>query len=251
MVAAHHPLHPPPKEASKVFVVSWRVFSYCWPPGGNEVVVRKGARTIEGSFELFVPMWIDLLSARIAFQAPPLPLHERNASKHVIHGFLVVTQSLLLSLVKPVTCSVHGVTVTDTLERLLVKRCQPRTGWSSSEPKWRERTKNLLETLNVFRGLHIVHHGQQHPAHRIAERDAMVVTAAVDAYLLLEIRLQPIHVFDRVGSSVLTVANTNFVNVAEFSKDKGSSVLKMHAVRKTVHDLMAELKGFHQRLRRG
>ena len=97
MVAAHHPLHPPPKEASKVFVVSWRVFSYCWPPGGNEVVVRKCARTIEGSFELFVPMWIDPLSARIAFQAPPLPLHERNASKHVIHGFLVVTQSLLLS----------------------------------------------------------------------------------------------------------------------------------------------------------
>lgn len=61
---------------------------------------------------------------------------------------------------------------------------------------------------------------------------------------------EPKQVVNLVGRTVLSVSDSDFVRMAQFAKDKRLCVLDENFASQSVHDLVAELKRFHQRCTR-
>ena len=112
----------------------------------------------------------------------------------------------------------------------------------SREAERRVMKQQLLEALDLCRRLDVVHHGEDHASHCVAQRQGVGELSAVNANRPFDVGRDVGDVLNGVRRPVLTVFNGHFIHVAKLTDDQGSSSLKEDLGFQAVHDAVTEFQ---------
>ena len=112
----------------------------------------------------------------------------------------------------------------------------------SREAERRVMKQQLLEALDLCRRFDVVHHGEDHASHCVAQRQGVGELSAVNANRPFDIGRDVGDVLNGVRRPVLTVFNGHLIHVTKLTDDQGSSSLEEDLGFQAVHDAVAEFQ---------